>query len=77
MDAIVETFKEVDAAIGWTAAEWYKFVGRRRNTTNEGLVKQGFTVTRYVVVADGTQWTVHFNPKSRLYSGAHPSSGWP
>jgi len=43
-------------------------------TENPGLRAQGFTETVYVVDGNGTQWTVHHNPRTGLYTGAHRSS---
>lgn len=74
MDLIVETYDGIEAAIGWTATEGCEVVAGGK-TSNLGLILQGYTETRYAIDVAGTKWTVHRNPDTGLYTGAHRSGG--
>jgi RHS repeat-associated protein len=46
-------------------------------TRNPYWRAHGYTDTHYYVDSDGVKHTVFYNPKTGMYSGAHPSSGQP
>jgi hypothetical protein len=68
---ITEPYDTAEAATG--RVEGVREVGQGV-TKHPGLIAQGYTETRYVVDGDGTQWTVHYNPTTGKYTGAHHSS---
>ncbi|GIG56113.1 hypothetical protein Lfu02_04850 [Longispora fulva] len=67
-----ETYPTVEAAIG--QVEGRAQVVQTVETANPDLRAQGFTKTVYVVDSNGTQWTVHHNPRTGRFFGAHHSS---
>lgn len=69
---VAETFDTVEAAIGMVDGK--AAVIKTVRTDNAGLRNQGFTETKYVLDADGTQWTVAHNPRTGQFTGAHHSS---
>jgi hypothetical protein len=70
--AVAETFDTAEAAVG--QVEGKVTVIDRVPTVNAGLRNQGFTETWYVVDRNGTSWTVHRNPRTGMFTGAHESS---
>jgi peptidoglycan hydrolase-like protein with peptidoglycan-binding domain len=70
--AVAEVYSTPEAAIG--QVEGNVTVIEKVETENAGLRAQGFTKTWYVEGADGQQWTVHFNPRTGQFTGAHLSS---
>jgi hypothetical protein len=69
---VAEAYDTVEAAIGQVEGEADEIA--QGVTKNPGLVSQGYTQTRYVIDRNGTQWTVHYNPRTGKYTGAHHSS---
>lgn len=67
-----QLFDTVEAAIG--QVEGRATVVQTVSTQNAGLRARGFTQTVYAVDRNGTQWTVHHNPRTGQYFGAHHSS---
>jgi Domain of unknown function (DUF4157) len=43
-------------------------------TRNPGLREQGYTETRYYYDDQGQKWTVHYNPRTGKFTGAHHST---
>lgn len=75
--AAAETFDNAEDAIGMDGINGIRRTGSER-TGNQGLRDQGFTETHYYVSnSSGTQYTVHYNPTTRQFFGAHPSSSNP
>jgi hypothetical protein len=70
--AVAETFDTPEAAIG--QVEGPATVVDRVRTENPALRNQGYTETWYVLDSEGTQWTVHRNPRTGKFTGAHHSS---
>jgi hypothetical protein len=69
---IVERYKTPEAAVGQVEGEVE--VTDRVRTEKPELRAQGFTETWYVTDRNGTRWTVHHNPRTGDFSGAHRSS---
>lgn len=71
-EPVAEVYPTPEAAVG--QVEGKVDVIDKVETENEGLRIQGFTKTWYVDDADGQQWTVFYNPRTGMFTGAHLSS---
>ncbi len=69
---VAERYPTPEAAIG--QVEGSVTVTGQVRTENAGLRAQGFTETWYVTDNNGTRWTVHRNPRTGQFTGAHRSS---
>ena len=70
-DIIRESFPSLEAAIGWTAIHGCHVEVKEFNSTNSGLIAQGYTIKRYARTADGSRWAVHLNPTTGQHTAAH------
>ncbi|MGN9914692.1 eCIS core domain-containing protein [Phytohabitans sp. LJ34] len=69
---IAERYKTPEAAVGQVDGK-VEVTGQVR-TDNPELRAQGFTETWYVTDRNRTRWTVHHNPRTGDFTGAHRSS---
>ncbi|MFJ8470192.1 eCIS core domain-containing protein [Streptomyces swartbergensis] len=70
-NTLAELYPTPEAAIG--QVEGRAQVVGKVETENPALRAQGFTKTWYVVDSAGVQWTVHHNPRTGRFTGAHHS----
>jgi hypothetical protein len=76
MKMFSEVYDNLGDAIGWHGIDGFRKL-KTVKTKEDDIAVQGFVKTIYVVVSDGTEYTVHTDRAGKKFTGCHLSTPRP